>query len=148
MKTLLQKPLASFMLLFAIVALTLMSGAQAGTLPHNFMDDAGKVFALEGKYQVTKTAGSVQVVADNGTTYTYADASGALYVKLDNYMSASGKWYKLPGTFTHMNTVEGTQITCYGSSPVQTAFAYVGGSYTKFVPDGCAARAAIAAQSN
>lgn len=120
--------------------------ASAGTLTHNFTDDNGVNFSPKSAYQIEKVAGAVKVVAQNGTTYTYADASGALHTKLLNYMAATGSWYRLPGTLVDMNVSEALNIGCYGSS--QTYISYIGGSYTKFVADNCAARAAIAAQSN
>jgi hypothetical protein len=129
----------------AVASLAFAGPAFAGTLPHNFVDDNGKVFSIDGSYQVEKVANAVQVTARNGTTYPYADASGALHVKLVNYMATTKEWYRLPGTLIDMNTVEVLQITCY-SSGTQTAFSY--GNYSKFVPDNCAALTAIAAQSN
>jgi hypothetical protein len=130
-----------FAALLAVFAMT----AQAGNLPHNFVDDNGKVFSIDGSFQVEKVANAVQVVARNGSTFLYADATGAVHTKLVNYMAATKEWYRLPGTLVDMNTVEALQITCY-SSGTQTAFSY--GSYTRFVTDSCAAQAAIALQSN
>ncbi len=131
--------------LFAVLAAAFAPMASAANLPHNFVDDDGKVFSIDGSYQVEKIAGAVIVVPRNGSNFMYADASGALHVKLVNYMAATKKWYRLPGTLIDMNTVEAIEIKCY-SGTTQTVFGY--GMYTKFVPDNCAARAAIAAQSN
>ena len=131
--------------LFAVMAVAFAPMASAAALPHNFVDDEGKVVAIDGKYQVEKVAGYVLITARNGTTYQHADASGALHVKLINEMALTKTWYRLPGTLIDMNTVEALEIKCY-SGTTQTVFSY--GMYTKFVPDNCAARAAIAAQSN
>jgi len=135
---------------FALIALNavFVIGAHAATLPHNFTDDNGNNFSLAAAYNVEKVAGAVKVVQQNGTQYTYADASGALYTKTVNYMATSGRWYQLPGTFTHVNVTEALNIGCYGSGGSQTVLSYAGGSYAKFVADGCAARAAIADLSN
>jgi len=120
--------------------------ASAGNLPHNFVDDDGKVLSITTAYQVEKTTGSVVITERNGSTFLYADASGALHVKLVNYMATTAKtWYRLPGTLIDMNTAEALEIKCY-SGTTQTVFSY--GNYAKFVADNCAARAAIAAQSN
>lgn len=154
MKYAMKKPFASLMLVFALLALAVMAvqPASAATLPHNFTDDNGNNFSMQAAYSVEKVAGAVKVVKLNGSAYTHNDTSGALYTKLVNYMAAggagAGNWYTLPGTYTSMNVSNTLAITCYGSAPVQTAFSYMGGSYAKFVPDNCAARAAIAAQSN
>lgn len=124
-----------------------MAAASAATLTHNFTDDTGKNFSIKNAYQVEKTAGYVLVTSSNGSTYTYVDASGALYTKLVNYMATTGgSYFQLAGTLTHMNVAQALQITCYGAGNSQTAFSY--GNYTKFVTDSCAARATIASQSN
>lgn len=126
--------------------------AFAANYPHEFADDNGNLFSAKSAYQIDKVAGAVKVVLQNGTQNTYTDVSGALYTKLVNYMAAggagAGNWYTLPGTLTSMNISEALNIGCYGSGNTQTYFSYYGGSHTKFVPDNCAARAAIAAQSN
>ncbi len=131
--------------LVAVFAVAFAPMAHAATLTHNFVDDEGKVIAIDGKYQVEKTTGYVLITARNGSTFWHPDASGALHVKLVNYMATTKEWYRLPGTLIDMNTVEALEIKCY-SGATQTVFSY--GMYTKFVSDNCAARAAIAAQSN
>lgn len=127
--------------------------ASAATLSHNFKDDNGNNFSPKNAYVIDlATAGTVKITAQNGTTYSYTDSSGSLAVKLNNYVAAggagAGNWYTLPGTAVSVSTTNGLNITCYGSAPVQTAFSYSGGSYTKFVADGCAARTAINGLSN
>lgn len=143
---------SALMGLFFGAALVACGGAQAATYSHTFKDDTGNVFSLQGAYQIDRTAGSVKVVASNGTQYTYSDSTGALATKIVAYMgvggSGYGNWYTLPGTTTSMNVADVLNIGCYGSGGTQTYFSYYGGSYSKFVADGCAARAAIAAGAN
>lgn len=150
MKKVLSMALAGFLLGCALVACG--GNAQAATFSHTFKDDNGSVFSLQGAYQVDRVAGSVKVVATNGTQYTYADSTGALATKIVAYMGVGGagygNWYTLPGTTTSMGVTPALNIGCYGSGGSQTYFSYVGGSYSKFVSDGCAARAAIAAAVN
>lgn len=128
------------------IGLAACGAAHAGVLTQNFVSDDGKVFQVEGAVSVEKVAGAVQVTNTNGTTYSYADGTGALYTKILNSPGFGSHFYQIGGTLLHMNTTLVTQITCY-SGGTQTAFAYPA-SPVRFFADSCAAVNAIKAASN
>lgn len=128
------------------VGLAACGAAHAGVLTQNFVSDDGKVFQVEHALSVEKVPGAVQVTNSNATTYSYPDATGALYTKILNSPGFYSHFYQIGGTLLHMNTTVVTQITCY-SGGTQTAFAYPATS-ARFFPDSCAAVNAIKAASN
>lgn len=133
----------------ACIATLLMvsaSVASAATLTHNFTDTNNANFSIKNSFAVdAATPGVIKVVSSNGTAYTYQDSSGALLVKLINYMAASGSYFQLAGQQVWMNVTETTQITCSGGT---SYFGYPSGGYIKAVADSCAARNSVIAQSN
>lgn len=118
--------------------------AQAGTLTQNFTGDSGNVFQVNDALSFKQVSGAVQVVAANGTTYSYPDSSGALFTKLVN--ATHGFYVNVPGTMEYMNTIAPIYILCYSGS--QTGFAYAGSIPARFLPDGCALFNTIRSQSN
>jgi len=110
--------------------------AQAAGPLQTFVSDDNKVFQVEHALSVTKVPGALEVVTVNGTTYSYADATGALYTKVLNSAGFAAKFVQVGSTLIHMNTNQVTQITCYGGN--QTAFAYPFSSVqVRFFPDAC-----------
>lgn len=132
--------------LLACFALAACGGgnAYAGTLTQNFKGDSGNVFQINDALSFKQVSGAVQVVAANGTTYSYPDASGALFTKLIN--ASTGFYVNVPGTMEYMNTIAPLYVLCYSGS--QTGFAYAGSIPVRFLPDGCSLFNTIRSQSN
>ncbi len=126
------------------LAMAASSFASAGTLTQNFTGDSGNVFQIENALSVEKVANAVEVTAANGTTYTYADATGALYTKILNSTGFSARYIQVAGTLKHINTVLPMYIQCYSN---QTALAYATVP-ARIYQDGCSLFNAIKAQSN
>lgn len=139
----------SLLSVFALcLGLVACGGAHAGVLTQNFVSDDNKVFQVENALSVEKVANAVQVTNINGTTYSYPDATGALYTKILNSTGFGSHFYQMGGTLLHMNTTVVTQITCY-SGGTQTAFSYpFSTAQARFFADSCAAFNAIKAASN
>jgi hypothetical protein len=119
--------------------------ANAAPLTSNFVDDNGKVAQLATPYAVEKGPGNVKVTAQNGSAYTFADATGAVYNRMYTYMANSGHYYQIAGTFKHVNTAQVTEISCYGATSM---FGFPHGNYSVQVVDSCAAVAAVRSLSN
>lgn len=132
----------------ALFALAACGGgnAHAATLSGNFVSDDGKVFQIENAISIEKVTGAVNVAAANGTTYAFADGTGALYNKILASVGFTSHYIQVPGTLMHMNTTAALYITCYGGN--QTAFAYPPNLPAKFFADNCALLNAIKAASN
>lgn len=118
--------------------------ANAATLTQNFVGDSGNVFQVNDALSFKQVSGAVQVVAANGTTYAYPDATGALFTKLVN--ATHGFYVNVPGTLEYMNTISPIYILCYSGS--QSGFAYAGAIPARFIPDGCGLFNTIKSQSN
>lgn len=130
----------------ALAACGAGGNAYAGSLSQNFVGDSGNVFEVSNALTVEKVAGAVQVLAVNGTVYSYPDSTGALYTKLVNWMAGSGHYFQVSGTFLHMNTTAAHYIGCYNGN--QSIFAYPGNNPARFFADGCSLYNAIKAQAN
>lgn len=139
--------------LFTTLACTLLAcmtliacggNAHAATLTQNFKGDSGYVFQINTALSFKQVSGAVEVVAANGTTYTYPDTSGALFTKLIN--GSIGFYVNVPGTLEYMNTISPLYILCY-SGGTQTGFAYMGAN-PRFIPDSCALYNSIRAAAN
>jgi hypothetical protein len=136
----------------AVMACAFAAPASAATYSHTFaattVNGDAAAFPIDVALTVAKEPNVVKVTTTQGTTYTYADPTGALHVKLLNYManSMSGAWYHVPGTQVSVNLTVGTQVTCSGTT---TYFGFpLSGGFQYGISDGCAARNAVVAGSN
>lgn len=139
--------LSFFASLFAAVSLAACGAgtAHAATLANSFADDNGALFNLAKTRTVEKVAGGLTVTLDNGTAYSFADASGGVWSKL----LASPEWTKKFVTANgalYINVDQTLSVICYGSQR-QTAVSY-NNTQPTFYNDGCALAVAVKNGSN
>lgn len=118
--------------------------AIAGTLTQNFVADDGRVFVVQDALSVEKVANAVLVTGKNGTTYSYPDATGALFTKILNSAGFSSHFIQVAGTLQYVNTTVPVYIMCFTG---KTYFADETGP-GRYFNDGCALVNAIRAASN
>lgn len=145
------KKIITFVLFTIAICIGLIAcggSANAGTLTQNFVADDGKIFAVQYALSVEKVPNAVLVTSGNGTTYSYSDATGALYTKVLNSPGFGSHYVQVAGTLLYMNTADIVQVLCY-SGGTQTVFTYPQGTaQARFFNDNCGLYNQVKAASN
>lgn len=135
-------------LLFAFALAACGAGANAATLTQNFVADNGIVFSVQYALSVEKVPNALLVTSGNGTTYSYPDATGALYTKVLNSPGFGSHYVQVTGTLLYMNTADIVQVLCF-SGGTQTVITYPQGTaQARFFTDNCGLYNQIKAASN
>lgn len=118
--------------------------ANAATLDSYSNDVGTATFSIDNAFTVERGTGVVLVTERNGTTYSYADATGGTWAKIVADPEFVKRYANVAGTNRWHNVTQALYTSCY-SGGTQSVIAWPYGVAPTFIADSCAFVAAVRA---